>query len=234
MIDLGSKIDVELNRRVHALAGELRRLLGGRGGIDIVATYASLMVSYDPMALDFEDVASAARIACHSLPIGGGDVRLFRVPVVYGGAFGPDLGMVAESHGISQDAVIQLHANRDYLVFCMGFAPGFPFLGGLPGTLHTPRMESPRRSVPAGSVAIGGAQTGVYPSAMPGGWRLIGRTPLRLFDVTAEPPVPYGPGDVIRFEPIDGAEFERLRGRSEMPEPQAPPATQSSGESGET
>jgi len=127
--------------------------------------------------------------------------RFIEIPVVYGKEAGPDLGEVARHAGLSEKQVVELHASVDYVVWFLGFQPGFPYLGGLPEQLHTPRRGEPRLQVPAGSVGIGGQQTGIYPLASPGGWQLIGLTPLALFDAHREEPVLLRPGDTVRFEP---------------------------------
>lgn len=129
------------------------------------------------------------------------DSRTVEIPVVYGGEAGPDLPIVAEHAGLSPSQVVELHASIDYVVWFLGFQPGFPYLGGLPAQLATPRRAEPRVSVPAGSVAIGGAQTGIYSLSTPGGWNLIGRTELPLFDPTLAEPVLLRPGDTVRFIP---------------------------------
>jgi len=127
--------------------------------------------------------------------------RYIEIPVVYGTAAGPDLGEVARHAGLSQKQVVELHSSIDYVVWFLGFQPGFPYLGGLPEQLATPRRDEPRLQVPAGSVGIGGAQTGIYPLATPGGWQLIGHTPLPLFDPHRDEPVLLRPGDTVRFIP---------------------------------
>lgn len=127
--------------------------------------------------------------------------RNIDIPVVYGTAAGPDLGEVARHAGLTEKQVVELHASVDYVVWFLGFQPGFPYLGGLPEQLATPRRDEPRLLVPAGSVGIGGAQTGIYPSATPGGWQLIGHTPLPLFDPHRDEPVLLRPGDTVRFIP---------------------------------
>ena len=131
----------------------------------------------------------------------------------YGGEYGPDLEAVAVHAGLSPDAVVARHAAGDYSVAMLGFAPGFPYLLGLDPALHAPRRTDPRTRVPAGSVAIGGAQTGIYPRELPGGWNLIGRTPLPLFDPRREPPALLAAGDRVRFRAIDVDGFARLAGR---------------------
>ena len=129
------------------------------------------------------------------------DSRAIDIPVVYGGEHGPDLGDVAHHSGLTPQQVVELHASVDYVVWFLGFQPGFPYLGGLPESLITPRRAEPRLLVPAGSVGIGGAQTGIYPLATPGGWQLIGRTSLKLFDPAKNEPVLLRPGDTVRFIP---------------------------------
>jgi inhibitor of KinA len=134
--------------------------------------------------------------------------RLIEVPVCYDAEFAPDLETVAQHCGLAPNEVVARHAAARYGVRCVGFTPGFPFLGGLPSQLATPRRKSPRTAVPAGSVAIGGPQTGIYPLRSPGGWNIIGRTPLRLFDVTREPAALLRAGDRVRFVSIGREEFE--------------------------
>ncbi|EGH0098124.1 5-oxoprolinase subunit PxpB [Salmonella enterica] len=129
------------------------------------------------------------------------DSRSVEIPVIYGGAGGPDLAAVARHSGLSEKQVVELHASVEYVVWFLGFQPGFPYLGNLPKPLHMPRRAEPRLQVPAGSVGIGGAQTGIYPLSTPGGWQLIGLTPLKLFDPMREPPVLLRPGDSVRFVP---------------------------------
>ena len=129
----------------------------------------------------------------------------------YGGEFGPDLGRVAAQAKLTPEEVIKRHSKATYLVYLIGFAPGFPYLGGLPKELATPRHPKPRMAVPAGSVGIAGEQTGIYPQVTPGGWNLIGATPLPLFRPQAEPPVLLQPGDEVKFKPVGPDEFRRLQ-----------------------
>jgi KipI family sensor histidine kinase inhibitor len=134
--------------------------------------------------------------------------KIVTIPVHYGGSCGPDLQEVAEYHGLTPAEVIALHSAVTYRVYMIGFSPGFPFLGGLDPRLHTPRKKSPREKVPAGSVGIADQQTGIYSLDSPGGWRLIGRTPLKLFDLSREEPLLLGAGDQVLFQPITGKEIE--------------------------
>jgi len=137
--------------------------------------------------------------------------RTVEVPVCYGGDFGPDLARVAAQAKLSMEEVVKRHAKAEYRVHLIGFAPGFPYLGGLPKELVTPRHAKPRMTVPAGSVGIGGEQTGIYPSETPGGWNLIGRTPLRLFRPEDDPPVLLQAGDIVKFKAVPREEFEKLK-----------------------
>ena len=141
--------------------------------------------------------------------------EVIEIPVYYGGTCGPDLAFVAEHAGVSEEDAIALHSRVEYPIYMIGFAPGFCYLGGLDERLITPRLETPRTMVEAGSVGIANAQTGMYPSASPGGWQLIGRTPLRLFAPEREKPFLYQPGDRIRFVPISEDEYRQIAAREE-------------------
>jgi len=162
--------------------------------------YASILIDFDPLAIRHSGVErAAAELFAEAAAAPVPEPRLVEIPVVYGGEYGPDLEGVAALTGLTPDEVVAIHSGAEYLVYFLGFSPGFPYLGGMPESIAAPRLETPRRRVPAGSVAIGGRQTGVYPMASPGGWRIIGRTPLRLFDLAADPPVLLQMGDRVRF-----------------------------------
>ncbi len=199
LITLGATIDPALNRRVHGLARRLAaRELAGLG--EAVAGYAALLLHYDPLIIDYAAVRGAAeeelaRLDEAALP----EPRRVEVPVRYGGEDGPDLADVARHAGLSEAEVVRIHAARDYAVFLLGFLPGFPYLGGMDAAIACPRLPTPRARVPAGSVGIAGGQTGIYPQDSPGGWRIIGRTALRLFDWQNDPPALLAPGDWVRF-----------------------------------
>jgi len=213
LLRLGDQMDAGLNARVHALAEALRA--AGLDGIeDIVPGYASLAVFLDPAAVDtgrttpikvedwlvraLEGVDSSATRA---MP------REIDIPVCYGGDFGPDLDSVAHELKLTPAELIARHSSAEYQVALLGFAPGFPYLMGLDPGIAAPRLATPRAAVAAGSVGIAGAQTGIYPRESPGGWRLIGRTPLRLFDAARASPSLLAPGDRLRFVPIDTERF---------------------------
>jgi len=204
LVTLGEGISVSINRRVHALAKGLReRQIAGLG--ECVPGYATLRVDYDPLVTSLDDLIRSIQSVLESsydenlLP-----AREVVLPVHYGGEDGPDLPFVAQHTGLSEDEVIRRHTAGVYPVFMMGFLPGFPYLGGMDESLATPRLETPRQRVPAGSVGIAGKQTGVYPLESPGGWRIIGRTHLTLFDASKEPPFLLQPGDVVRFVAVEG------------------------------
>jgi KipI family sensor histidine kinase inhibitor len=210
LVEYGEGIDPEVNRKVRAVAMLLARRPAA-GVVEVVPTYRSLLLRYDPLATapaQLQDILTAAEddLARITIP----PSRTVEIPVCYGGDFGPDIGFVAETHGLTVDEVIARHSAQAYPIYMIGFTPGFPFLGGLPEQLHTPRLETPRAHVAEGSVGIANAQTGIYPVASPGGWRLIGRTPLRLFAPEREQPFLYQVGDSIRFRPISAEAFERL------------------------
>lgn len=181
------------------------------GVVETVPAFATLLIFYDPLVTEYDAVADAVQKLAQAP---GSDTaaeegQLVEIPVCYGGTFGPDLPFVAEHAGLTEKEVMELHAGREYRIYMLGFLPGFPYLGGLDERLFTPRLASPRTAIPAGSVGIGGEQTGVYPIASPGGWQLIGRTPLKLFDPSVGR-LPYAAGDRIRFCPITQDEFDAI------------------------
>ena len=209
VIEFGDAIDPAVNARVHRLAHAIS-LRPIDGILEFVPTYRSLLVLFDPLVVARGNlVAEIGRLleggegGLESVPTG----RIVELPVCYGGEFGPDLDFVARQNGISPEEAIAIHSSVLYLVYMLGFTPGFPYLGGMSSRLATPRLSSPRGKVPAGAVGIAGDQTGVYPVESPGGWRLIGRTPLRLFDPDAEDSFLVAAGDFVRFLPIDEEEF---------------------------
>ncbi|HEX2779923.1 MAG TPA: 5-oxoprolinase subunit PxpB [Gemmatimonadaceae bacterium] len=219
VVTLGDRIDDATFQRVQ---GALARLGGASGEItDVVAGFASITVHYEPLRVamvgaELPHVALARTVA--SLLDGVDAVsaapgRLVEIPVCYEGELAPDLEEVARHTGMSSRDVVRLHSAAEYVVHMIGFVPGFPYLGGLDARLATPRRAEPRTRVPAGSVGIGGAQTGVYPIASPGGWQLIGRTPLRLFDARRESPSLLHVGDRVRFRVVTRREFDALVAR---------------------
>ena len=211
LLRLGEDIDAGCNLRVHALARHIRER-APTWLEDVVPAYASLAVVLRMDALDSRAVARDWLHACAEAPwtVNEGPANPVEIPVLYGGDAGPDLTSMAEALNLPVDDLIRRHSTGDYLVAMLGFAPGFPYLLGLDPALAMPRLDRPRTTVPAGSVGIGGSQTGIYPQAGAGGWRLLGRTPLRLFDAGREPPALLQPGQRVRFVPIDGERFAAL------------------------
>ena len=197
--------------RAQALAAGLRDdpIPGVTAG---VPGAASLLVELDALAADVDAVRGELkrRLDMPASPVASGRRRA--IPVVYGGEMGPDLPDVAALTGLSAAEVVALHADMDLRVLFDGFAPGFAYLGELPGDLRVPRLDTPRTRTPAGSVAIAGAMSGIYPAALPGGWRVIGRTPVTLFDARRDPPAYLLPGDRVRFEAIDAAAWDERAG----------------------
>jgi inhibitor of KinA len=211
VVEFGDTIDPAINRRVRdlLLAIEAARL-GGVG--DLVPTYRSLLVSYDPLRVGFETLRrQIADLAARQSAVAVPPPRLVEIPTAYGGEFGPDLPFVAEHNRLTIEEVVAIHAGTDYLVYMMGFSPGFTYLGGMSERIATPRLRTPRTAIPAGSVGIAQQQTGIYPTESPGGWQLIGRTPVSLFDPARHPPVLVEAGDSIRFVPVGVDEYGAIQ-----------------------
>ena len=199
LVQLGEGIDVTVNRRVHALAA-LLRASPFDGLIETVPSYRTLLVHYDPLILTEAEIRRWILGKLDQLEsLHSQNPRQLIIPVRYGGERGPDLEYVAEYHRLRVEDVIRVHSQKTYTVYMMGFTPGFPYMGTLDDAIVTPRLETPRTHVPAGTVGIAGFQTGIYPIDSPGGWRLIGHTSVRLFDPQGDPPFLFSPGDEVRF-----------------------------------
>lgn len=210
LVQVGDNIDRETNVLVHNLvhAIELDR---PAGLIEVIPAYNSLLINYDPLTSSIDDWIqmvdsnfTAPQPYILNVP------RLIEIPVCYGEDFGPDMEFVAELNGLSIEDVMEIHSSVDYFVYMLGFTPGFAYLGGMDHRLFAPRLDTPRDMVFEGSVGIANTQTGIYPVSSPGGWRLIARTPLKLFTPDSELPFRYRAGDLIRFRPIDRNEFESI------------------------
>jgi KipI family sensor histidine kinase inhibitor len=207
-VEFADGIDRLVNDRVQCLFRYLRAK-SFPGIVDLNPTYRSLLVQYRPWQCSFENLVLLVE---EGLKVRDeGYVRQadpVRIPVCYGGVYGPDMEEVSAFHGLTADQVIQLHSSPEYYVYMIGFTPGFPYLGGLDERLFTPRKKEPRKMVSAGSVGIADRQTGIYSIDSPGGWQLIGKTPLRLFDQELQDPFLLSPGDFLQFVPITEDEFE--------------------------
>ncbi|MEE4137694.1 MAG: 5-oxoprolinase subunit PxpB [Desulforhopalus sp.] len=210
LMELGEEISPKIQEQIRAMLLALEETTLP-GVVEFLPGYRSLAVVYDPLCtsanlLRAELLRIYQSLAGFALP----PPRLVEIPVCYGGELGPDLGFVARHNQLTEQEVVSLHSGSDYLVYMIGFTPGFPYLGGLDQRLHTPRLASPRKKVPAGSVGIANGQTGVYPIDSPGGWQLIGRTPLQLFDPGREKPFLLAAGDTLRFVAIDYPRYQEL------------------------
>jgi inhibitor of KinA len=213
VVEFGNVIAPRVNARVRRLAGKIRQSKP-EGVIEVVPTYRSVLVYFDPLRLARSDLSRMIErlLAVEKEVDEGGKekVRVIRVPVCYGGEFGPDLEHVARHNGLSVDEVVAIHSSRPYLVYMLGFTPGFAYLGGMSPKIATPRLEEPRTKIPQGSVGIADKQTGLYPIESPGGWRLIGRTPLKPFSPGSANPFLFAAGDYLQFVPISAGEFETI------------------------
>ena len=211
-IDFGQVIDPKINRYIRQTIERIKELQL-EGIIELVPTYCALLVEYDAMLYSYSEICD---IIEPTLEEGITDttnelVTVVEVPTVYGGEFGPDLSFVASHNHLSEDEVISIHSGTDYLVYMLGFIPGFTYLGGMDPRIATPRLSSPRTLIPAGSVGIAGGQTGTYPSDSPGGWQIIGRTPVTMYDMSKAQAALLNAGDYVRYVPIDEREFHRIK-----------------------
>ena len=210
-VEFGDAIDPQINRRARNLALVLQKE-GIPGVIETVPAYRSLLVYFEPRQINARQLRETLYQLAQSP--GEGELRkprLIEIPTAYGGEYGPDLEFVAAHNSLSTPEVVRLHAGTPYLIYMIGFIPGFPYLGGISSKIAAPRLATPRVKIPAGSVGIAGRQTGIYPAESPGGWQLIGRTPLKLFDPGREPPALFQAGDYLRFTSITPEEFTRVK-----------------------
>lgn len=214
VVEFGNAIDPVVNSRVHQVSA---RITAARlpGVLEVVPTYRSLLIYFDPLTVTRRELADAL---AGMLPAAdgadgcAGDARVVEIPVCYGGDFGPDIEFVAQHNNLTTDDVVTIHTSVPYLVYMLGFTPGFPYLGGMSDRIAAPRLEKPRTAIPAGSVGIAGSQTGFYPVESPGGWRLIGRTPVKAFDAASVSPFLFAAGDYLRFKAITAQEYAAIAG----------------------
>ena len=214
-IEVGDAISPEVNRRVKGLLDAIDE--AAIEGVEALSpTYRSILVYYDPLKIPLEELKQRLSDLGRALPdASSSEASIFEIPTLYGGEFGPDLDFVASHTGLSPEEVIRIHAGTDYLVYMVGFNPGFPYLGGMSEKIAVPRLETPRVKIPAGSVGIAETQTGIYPLESPGGWRLIGRSPLKMFDPSRDPPALVEAGDLVRFVSINEARYQEIQGEVE-------------------
>lgn len=211
LVSFGNRIDSKINALVHNFDDALMKEKI-EGVIEAIPAYSSVTVIYNPKVVEFNALVKKLKSLWGKrkrLHVNSSN-ELIEVPVVYGGRYGPDLEFVAECNKLSLEKVVKIHSSCEYIVYMVGFTPGFAYLGGMSSKITTPRLSSPRKSVPKGSVGIGGNQTGIYPIESPGGWQIIGRTPIKLFDMQKEPPVLLKPGVKVKFIPIDEDEYKKI------------------------
>ena len=211
-IDFGQVIDPTINRHIRQTIERIKELQL-EGIIELVPTYCALLVEYDAMLYSYSEICNIIEPTLEEGMTNTTNelVTVVEVPTVYGGEFGPDLSFVASHNHLSEDEVVSIHSGTDYLVYMLGFIPGFTYLGGMDPRIATPRLSSPRTLIPAGSVGIAGEQTGTYPSDSPGGWQIIGRTPVTMYDMSKAQAALLNAGDYVRYVPIDESEFHRIK-----------------------
>lgn len=212
VVEFGDAIDLALNALVHAF---VRKLAASRiaGILEIVPTYRSALIVFDPFVIARDKLKTRLRALISETETAAAAParkRLVRIPVRYGGEFGPDLDFVAKHNYITPDDVVRIHCARPYRIYMLGFMPGFPYLGGIDERISAPRLPQPRTKIPAGSVGIAGNQTGFYPYESPGGWRLIGRTPFQPFNPASPEPFLYSAGDYLQFFSIASDDFDHI------------------------
>ena len=209
-INLGNEVDEKINRQLVLLKAAIEKL-EIEGITDIVLSYTTLIVYFDVQKTNIEKLKeSLSTLDLSDLTDNTYSYKVIKIPVCYGGKFGPDLDSF-KADGLEPEDVIARHSEKEYLVYMLGFMPGFPFLGGLDESLYKARLDSPRTKIPAGSVGIGGQQTGMYPFDSPGGWNLLGRTPIPLYDSSRESAILYEAGDRIIYTSIDEDEYYRIQ-----------------------
>lgn len=211
VIELGEEIDLATHEKVKGVA-HLIDSSSLEGMVEYIPAFTTVTVIYDPLVTTFDLFTARVQALLDQSPPESAAVedRRVDIPVCYGGDFGPDLDAVSSHTGLSSQEVVAIHGEPEYLVYMIGFAPGFPYLGGMSERLASPRRETPREKIPAGSVGIAGSQTGVYPIETPGGWQLIGRTPLSLFRPEKDAPSLLRAGDRVRFHAIEEDEYQDL------------------------
>jgi inhibitor of KinA len=218
VVEFGNEIDPYINTLVHSLArnvaSEYADLIEA-----VVPTYRSFLIFFDPLVITRKELIEKIKntaAALQAVSLDSGTTRTVIIPTLYGGEVGSDIEFVATYNQLTIDEVIKIHTSTPYRIYMMGFTPGFPYLGGMSDKIATPRLKTPRTKIPTGSVGIAGAQTGLYPIESPGGWQLIGRTPLKVFNPESKAPFIYAAGDFLQFESISTEEYARIQKEVEL------------------
>ena len=211
VIEFGNEISVDINKKIRKMMDDIKKE-NIDGIVELVPTYCSLLINYDVLKIDYNTLVEKLKTFLNNNfeTAEGEEVTLVEIPTLYNDEVGPDLSYVAEHNKISKEEVIKIHTGTDYLVYMLGFMPGFTYLGGMSEKIATPRLESPRLQIYPGSVGIAGKQTGMYPSMSPGGWRIIGRTPLKLYNPDSDTPVYISSGDYVRYVSISEEEYNDI------------------------
>ena len=215
IVEFGNEISEPVNKKVRNLYLAVQKSQI-EGICEMIPTYRSLLIQYNPLEIEVNSLMERLAEIEESLDsIELPKPRIIEIPTIYGGEFGEDLKFVSEHNGISEEEVIRIHSSVDYRIYMLGFSPGFPYLGGMSEKIETPRLKTPRTKIPGGSVGIAGKQTGIYPMESPGGWQLIGRTPIKLYDPKSEVPIILQAGDYLRFVPIEKEEYDSISSLAE-------------------
>ena len=211
VIEFGNEISVDINKKIRKMMDDIKKE-NIAGIVELVPTYCSLLINYDVLKIDYNTLVEKLKTFLNNdlETAEGEEVTLIEIPTLYNDEVGPDLSYVAEHNKLSKEEVIKIHTGTDYLVYMLGFMPGFTYLGGMSEKIATPRLESPRLQIYPGSVGIAGKQTGMYPSMSPGGWRIIGRTPLKLYNPDSDTPVYISSGDYVRYVSISEEEYNEI------------------------
>lgn len=211
IIELGNEISPLINYNLKKITDYLDSLKHPAIK-DLLPTYRSVIVYYDPLLISFEELKNIVEKNCKIDDTNVDSMKKFivEIPVLYGGEYGPDIENIANHNNLSIEEVIKIHTSGEYLVYMLGFTPGFPYLGGMDKRIATPRLKTPRTKIPGGSVGIAGEQTGVYPIESPGGWQLLGRTPLNFFDPNNEKPFLINAGEYIKFVQISESDYHKI------------------------